>query len=767
MQNDIEIEDFVTTRFGHSITLMQQASGKNEHRIVMFGGAVGWKDFVITNEIYVFNHRKKKWTDMVVDFTTGFPSPRAAHAAAAVDSRHIAVFGGARAQGQLVDNELYILSVHGKHCRGTRVPCQSARPPQLYGHSLTFMSARLVLFGGSLGYSLSNELWVLHMTGEPHMWMRVVPQSPGPCPRVYHSATAWKSPLQNDFLLVFGGKTGKDSACSELWGLKQTGPGSWQWLRAPDKAVDGHSKPGPRSQHASICVGSLLVITGGKNLRGDLLKTEVFDIASDRWFQLPPVGRYRHQVYVRNNALFSHGGFNAINGAVPATRTSQLNLYDSLGALPWVLRNLSSVELADEHALKGPEFRLSGKFFAVKISNDVTDRRMIRQYPIGNLRVESTRLKSNCRRARADPEQPPTEANALIARLLLNCDWDITPIPARFDIDRAVIHSICDAVVEVLEEEPSLLRLRPGVKIFGSLHGRFRDLLRLFKNFGVPEVHHASESRSDLEAVDYLFLGNYVDHGPHSLEIVLLLFSLKLKFPRQVHLLRGSHECKTVNYTGGLGQECRARLGEDPLGRESVFNKINRVFNFLPFAALLGGDILCVPSGIGNSLFSLADVQSLARPFVFDPAFLFCSEQKLVHDLLCSQPALCGRVTSPSAAENSLGKFGPRTIEQFKQKNQLRLILSSNRVVRENAFEYFDTKFFSIWSNFGFQEPDRSQATIMHNQKCNNTFEIKKLDCARKGPVSVQARSQESDSAKGAFSERFELSASKIKYDLL
>jgi len=72
-----------------------------------------------------------------------------------------------------------------------------------------------------------------------------------------------------------------------------------------------------------------------------------------------------------------------------------------------------------------------------------------------------------------------------------------------------------------------LLRLRVPLKIFGNIHGRFSDLLRFFSNFGYP----VDEEGGDIEKFDYLFLGNYVDKGFNSLETIILLFALKLKYP--------------------------------------------------------------------------------------------------------------------------------------------------------------------------------------------------------------------------------------------
>lgn len=76
--------------------------------------------------------------------------------------------------------------------------------------------------------------------------------------------------------------------------------------------------------------------------------------------------------------------------------------------------------------------------------------------------------------------------------------------------------------------EPNVLEIDGQTKIFGDIHGinitanyiyynsgQFEDLCRLFKAFGSPD-HHIG----DIEECKYVFLGDIVDRGRHSLEVL-------------------------------------------------------------------------------------------------------------------------------------------------------------------------------------------------------------------------------------------------------
>lgn len=80
--------------------------------------------------------------------------------------------------------------------------------------------------------------------------------------------------------------------------------------------------------------------------------------------------------------------------------------------------------------------------------------------------------------------------------------------------------------------------------IVGDIHGQFYDLLKVIEIGDSPDK------------CKYLFLGDYVDRGSYSIEVLLLIFALKISYPENVVLLRGNHECKQMTSFFNFKSEC-------------------------------------------------------------------------------------------------------------------------------------------------------------------------------------------------------------------
>ncbi|XP_059659675.1 serine/threonine-protein phosphatase BSL3-like isoform X2 [Cornus florida] len=263
----------------------------------------------------------------------------------------------------------------------------------------------------------------------------------------------------------------------------------------------------------------------------------------------------------------------------------------------------------------------------------------------------------------------------VIAHLLKPRGWK-PPVRRQFFLDCNEIADLCDSAERIFSSEPSVLQLRAPIKIFGDLHGQFGDLMRLFDEYGSPST------AGDIAYIDYLFLGDYVDRGQHSLETISLLLALKVEYTHNVHLIRGNHEAADINALFGFRIECIERMGE----RDGiwVWHRINRLFNWLPLAALIEKKIICMHGGIGRSINHVEQIENLQRPITMEAGSI------VLMDLLWSDPTENDSVEGlrPNARGPGLVTFGPDRVMEFCNNNDLQLIVRAHECVMD-GFERF------------------------------------------------------------------------------
>jgi len=221
---------------------------------------------------------------------------------------------------------------------------------------------------------------------------------------------------------------------------------------------------------------------------------------------------------------------------------------------------------------------------------------------------------------------------------------------------------LCHASRDVFISQPILLELEAPIKIVGDVHGQYYDLLRLFEYGGFPPE------------ANYLFLGDYVDRGKQSLETICLLLAYKVKYPENFFLLRGNHECASINRIYGFYDECKRRYSI------KLWKTFTDCFNTLPVAAVVDEKIFCMHGGLSPELKSFEQIRRIMRPTDVPDSGLLC-------DLLWSDPDK----DISGWGENDRGvsyTFGPDVVTKFLNKHDLDLICRAHQVV-EDGYEFF------------------------------------------------------------------------------
>lgn len=229
-------------------------------------------------------------------------------------------------------------------------------------------------------------------------------------------------------------------------------------------------------------------------------------------------------------------------------------------------------------------------------------------------------------------------------------------------LNESEITALCINARNEFMKEPMLLELPSPIKICGDVHGQYYDLLRLFTNSGFPPDHA------------YLFLGDYVDRGKQSLETICLLLAYKIKYPNKMFLLRGNHECASINRIYGFYDECKRRYSV------KLWKTFTDCFNCLPVAAIVEKKIFCCHGGLSPDLMTLDQIRKVSRPTDIPDTGLLC-------DLLWADP----EKDMQSWSENDRGVsfiFGSDIVENFLKQHDLDLVCRAHQVV-EDGYEFF------------------------------------------------------------------------------
>ena len=232
---------------------------------------------------------------------------------------------------------------------------------------------------------------------------------------------------------------------------------------------------------------------------------------------------------------------------------------------------------------------------------------------------------------------------------------------------------LCEKAKEIFIEESNVQNVSAPVIICGDIHGQIYDLLELFKKGG------------DMPNSRYIFMGDYVDRGYNGVEVLELLLALKIKYPEHITLLRGNHESRQICFAYGFYEEITRKYGN-----ANAWEYFTDLFDYLPLAALVEGQIFCVHGGLSPYISTVDQIRLINRKMEIPREGVFC-------DLMWSDPD--DIETWIISCRGAGWIYGWKVVDEFTHINGLELICRAHQLVMEGFKYWFEKKnLCTVWS---------------------------------------------------------------------
>ena len=718
-------------RFGHSLVMI------NNIKICIFGGAIGdTKKINYSNETYIFNILTKLWIKLDININRPIPQERAAHAAAVDENSVMMIYGGSTKNGGLAEDEIWLLYLNeGKEGEGEwkKHPMNNGLSPgPRYGHSLNYIKPYFVLFGGNFNPSLSNDVWIVNINEKIGEWKKInFKNDVGPSPRLYHTCLKCNYGKNKGALLIFGGRDSNENPLNDIWSLSLNEDQSWSWNRA---IIKSNNEIVPRYNHSMILYNELMIILGGRGHHSNNvpLPTEVYNIETCELNKFPGVLMNRQASFIYQTNIYLYGGFNSPNQSIGSLYRISLEKMFSKSPL---IEKLDLKNVNDKNKInkinnkksnnpqtKKSQFRLStdviigsgGIALEGEEEMQPEEQSLFHIVSIDKLTEENKRIGETQNKniiSLLDNKRVYNEklVEKFISTLLRPFDWydnsKMDSIHSSLPFTNQEIFDLIKEVKPLLEKDHSLIRIRSPCKVFGNIHGVYDDLMRYFESFGNPSDDN---QMGDINVMQYIFLGDFCDRGLYSLEVILLLFALKIKYPDFIYLIRGHHEDKTINEKYGLGDECHERLLDEIQNPLSIFSNINKAFDYLPFGVLVDDNILLIHGGIGSSIQTLDDIESIKRPISVEHNVTSTSQLHII-DLLWSEYSdnIDNIEVNNERDKNKNGfivKYGKERLNKFLNENKINLLITAHQYVKEGFTTFNNDRLLTVFSATNYMD---------------------------------------------------------------
>ncbi|KAG0671765.1 putative serine/threonine protein phosphatase [Maudiozyma exigua] len=286
-------------------------------------------------------------------------------------------------------------------------------------------------------------------------------------------------------------------------------------------------------------------------------------------------------------------------------------------------------------------------------------------------------------------------------------------------LPEVTIRALCFKFKELLIRESNVIHIQTPVTVVGDMHGQFHDLLEMFSIGGrVPDTN-------------YLFLGDYVDRGLYSIETIMLLIVLKLRYPNRIHLLRGNHESRQITQSYGFYTECLNKYG----GNTNVWTYLTDSFDYLVLCCIIDNELFCVHGGLSPNVQTIDQIKIIDRlreiPHDGAMADLVWSDPEendsmsLENGIDPNKPDEFFKTTSNHFQVSPRGAgytFGRSVVEKFLECNKMTRIYRAHQLCNEGYQVYFDGLVTTVWSAPNYCYRCGNKASILELYSTNKFY---------------------------------------------
>ncbi|OHS98643.1 Serine/threonine-protein phosphatase PP1-alpha [Tritrichomonas foetus] len=270
------------------------------------------------------------------------------------------------------------------------------------------------------------------------------------------------------------------------------------------------------------------------------------------------------------------------------------------------------------------------------------------------------------------------------------------------NFEDATISKLLEQAYKRFCQLPPLVSINDDVIIVGDLHGSLLDLLRIFRENGLPP------------SVSYVFLGDYVDRGNWSIEVVIILIAMKVKFPKNIVLIRGNHEFESICSKYGFKDQL-----ESVYPKSSIFGKFIDLFGELPIACIVNKSIFCVHGGLSPLISNVKQISLAPKPM---------QDNNVGHfkDLFWGDPSSKSPFFSESERNFSkdMHNFGQEATRDFLEKNNFTLLVRGHSYIEKGIEYHFNKMCITLFSASSYSTNNVGNSAIL---KVSSDLKIKKV----------------------------------------